>query len=201
MKRLNCLKYCSLIFYFLITFAGCNCKDNMPNDPVPIACSPDLFLKAVRWELSDGGNGHLYEVVLANGNITWEDAQKAATARGDSWHLATITSAAENNFVESLIAGKADCFNCCQTSSLVGRIASGPWLGATASTNTSKDWKWVTGEAFAFTDWGPFEPFGNGNHISYAEFGNSRQIAWNDIPSGHSLSPQSYILECSGVVK
>lgn len=201
MQCVKCLNNILFVLYFLITFVGCNCKDKKPNDPEPIVCSPDSFPKAVRWEVSNGGNGHLYEVVVANGNITWEDAQEAAAHRGDSWHLATITSAAENNFVENLIVGKSDYFNCCQTSSLVGRVASGPWLGATASTNTSKDWKWVTGEEFVFTDWGPFEPFGNGNRISYAEFGNSRLLAWNDIPSGHALSPQSYILECSGAVK
>lgn len=199
MNRLKWLFDCSFALYCLIAFLSCNHKD--PNDPEPIACSPDLFPNAVRWELNAGGNGHLYEVVLSNGNITWEDAQKAASTRGDSWHLATINSVAENNFIESLIVGKSDCFNCCQSSNLAGRIASGPWLGASASTNTSKDWKWVTGEAFAFADWGPFEPFGNGNHISYAEFGASHQIAWNDIPSGHSLSPRAYIVECTGTVK
>lgn len=201
MQRVKCLDSCVLVLCLLITFAGCDSKDKTPSDPKPMVCSPEAFPKAIQWALNDGGNGHFYEVVNANANITWEDAQKAAAVRGDSWHLVTITSAAENAFVENLIAGKSDFFNCCQTSSLAGRIASGPWLGATSTTNTSRDWKWVTGETFVFADWGPFEPFGNGNHISCAEFGNSRQLAWNDIPSGHPLSPQSYILECSGAAK
>lgn len=159
---------------------------------------PPAFPNAVEWPISDGGNGHLYEAVLANGDITWEEAQEEAIARGEGWHLATITSEDESEFVRSLFANNPDFFNCCANSSLVGRVASGPWLGATSSTNANNDWRWITGEPFGFSEWGPFEPFGNGNHISYAEFGASAQLAWNDIPSGHGLGPQSYVLERSG---
>jgi hypothetical protein len=109
----------------------------------------------------------------------------------------TITSVEESDFVKGLIAGRAEFFNCCQFPVPVGRIASGPWLGASASTQPSHDWQWVTGEPFSFTDWGPLEPFGNGDRISFAEFGTSRQLGWNDIPSGHPSSPQSYVAECA----
>ena len=50
-----------------------------------------------------------------------------------------------------------------------------------------------TGEPFTFADWGPSEPFGNGNHISYAKWGSL--VAWNDIPSVHTVIPYGYILE------
>jgi hypothetical protein len=151
----------------------------------------------IEWKIADGGNGHLYEAVLVGGDITWEDAQAAVAARGPGWHLATITSAAENAFVEALFAGDPNFFNCCLFPIPIGRISSGPWLGAFSSTNASNDWQWVTGEPFVFADWGPLEPFGNGNHISYAEFGSGRLVAWNDIPSGHPLSPRSYVAELS----
>lgn len=189
----NSNKYARILVIILI-LALTGCSDNSPE---PIECDPSLFPNAVEWNRNIGGNGHLYEVVIAGEDITWEEAQQASTDRGDSWHLATITSEGENEFVKSLIIGNADFFNCCQTSSLVGRVASGPWLGATSSTNSSNDWTWNTGEPFEYTQWGQYEPFGNGNHISYAEFGDARQIVWNDIPSGNPQSPQAYIAECS----
>jgi hypothetical protein len=146
----------------------------------------------VEWQISDGGNGHLYEAVLIGVNFAWEDAQDVATARGDNWQLATVTTEAENEFVKGLFGNKPEFFHCCSGP----QVASGPWLGATSSTNASTDWQWVTGEAFEFSQWGPAEPFGNGNRISYATFAGF--LAWNDISSDNALSPQSYILECSG---
>jgi hypothetical protein len=145
---------------------------------------------SIEWKIADGGNGHLYEAILVGGDISWEDAQAAVAARGPGWHLATLTSAAENSFVEALFAGDTSFFHCC-----IGIISSGPWVGAFSSTNASNDWHWVTGEPFIFEDWGPNEPFGNGNRISYAAWGSG--VAWNDIPSGHPLSPRSYIAEFS----
>jgi len=67
----------------------------------------------IEWTTSSGGNGHLYEAVLVGSAITWEDAQAAAVARGPSWNLATITSAAENAFVENLFSSDSSFFNCC----------------------------------------------------------------------------------------
>jgi len=152
----------------------------------------------VKWNEADGGNGHLYEAVLAGSDITWEDAQAAVQARGPDWHLATITSAAENAFVEGLFTSDSTFFNCCAFPFPLGRISSGPWLGGMSSTLASNDWTWVTGEAFTFADWGQTAPFGNGDRISFAEMGTGLEVAWNDNVSGHPLSPQSYIAEFSG---
>lgn len=66
--------------------------------------------------------------------------------------------------------------------------------------NLYEDWTWVTGEAFAFADWGQTAPFGNGDRISFAEMGTGLEVAWNDNLSGNSLSPQSYIAEFSDSV-
>jgi hypothetical protein len=182
----------SLIIVLLATLVIFpTCKEDC--EPTPCdACNSCSIPNAVEWKVSDGGNDHFYEAVLAEGDITWEKAQEAALVRGDNWHLATITSEAENEFVKSLFSGNAAFFNCC-----LSQVASGPWIGATSSSNASNDWTWITGENFDFTQWGPREPFGNGDHISYAQFGNAKQVAWNDIPSGHPNSPRSYILECT----
>jgi hypothetical protein len=154
--------------------------------------SSSLFASPIYWDPSAGGNGHTYEAVLVGSDITWEMASAATQARGSGWRLGTITSAAENAFVEGLFSANSAYFH-----DLGYFVASGPWIGAFATTYTSGDWRWVTGESFIFADWGPSEPFGNGNRISYARFGGST-IGWNDIPSGHTVSPQSYLAEYDG---
>ncbi|MFQ5644472.1 MAG: hypothetical protein ACE5FQ_12365 [Thiogranum sp.] len=154
----------------------------------------------VEWKVADGGNGHLYDAVLVGSTITWEDARAAAQARGPGWDLATITSAEENAFVEGLFTADAGFFNCCKYPFPLGRIAPGPWLGATSSTLASNDWTWVTGEAFTFADWGPTAPASNGNQLSYAEMGTARLVAWNDSYSPNPSGPISYIAEFSGTV-
>jgi len=161
------------------------------------ACESSAFPGATPWAISAGGNGHLYEVVKTNRDITWEEAQTASAATGAHWHLATVTSAAENAFIEGLFAGDATAFNCCLFPVPLGRISSGPWLGATANAGQSSGWSWLTGEPFGFADWGPLEPFGNGNHISFAEFGAAQTVGWNDISSVSGLSPRAYVKECS----
>jgi hypothetical protein len=58
-----------------------------------------LPAQRVQWHADDGGNGHAYEVVP--GQMTWFEARDEAKARGG--YLATITSAAEDRFVQKLI--------------------------------------------------------------------------------------------------
>lgn len=49
------------------------------------------------------------------------------------------------------------------------------------------------GEAFSYADWGPYEPFGNGDRVYFSQFGSSSNIGWNDVPSYYT-SP-AYIIE------
>jgi hypothetical protein len=73
----------------------------------------------VQWKVSDGGNGHWYEAVIATG--TWTDAQSAASVAGG--YLATVTSEGENNFIYSLVTNWDNYwFN-------EGNVSLGPWLG------------------------------------------------------------------------
>src|SRR6185369_4985113 len=75
-----------------------------------------------QWTPGSGGNGHFYDAILVPGGIDWFTARNAALASGGD--LATITSAAEGNFVHALIAGTpAFWIN-------VGDDTRGPWLGA-----------------------------------------------------------------------
>jgi hypothetical protein len=134
----------------------------------------------------------LYELVIQPG-ATWNDAANAAAARSGGWHLATITSSAENAFVKALLSAGPPMFETtCLTSNLVGRVCGGIWLGGLSS---AQGWRWVTGEPFTFSNWAPFEPFGNGDRVRIDEFRDlSQLIAWNDVPAGFVRST-GYLLE------
>ena len=154
----------------------------------------------IEWDVASGGNGNWYELILQPG-LTWSEANSAANALGTGWHLATVTSANENAFVESLLNPGPPTFEAsCLTSSLVGRVCEGIWLGGFSSSNSANDWQWVTGEAFSFSDWGPFEPFRNGDRLEIAEFRDrGRLIAWNDVPGSRTRST-GYIVEHEGPI-
>ena len=54
-----------------------------------------------RWEVSAGGNGHRYKAVALSNDVTWTEANRLAQMEGG--YLATIASAAENDFVFNLV--------------------------------------------------------------------------------------------------
>ena len=104
----------------------------------PVSFSSSLIDSAI-WT----ANGHRYAVQAAD-EITWDEARAAAASLSlpgpGTWHLATITSAAEQAFVESL--------------SLPGNEY---WLGGLQNPLFTdvpdQNWTWITGEAFAYTNW------------------------------------------------
>jgi len=158
---------------------------------IPGMAATVSFAEPVRWEVSDGGNGHLYEAALVPVGITWSAANAAAQAMGNGWHLATITSAEENAFVFSLVSDNPAFWNCC----LSGH-SNGPWLGGYKIGPTKYDYAWVTGEPFVYTNWGPLEPFGNGDRISFFGYNELIQSYWNDVPDSYpGLPPLGYIVE------
>ena len=144
----------------------------------------------VQWKVSDGGNGHIYEAVLTPSGISWDDANTAAAARGQGWHLATITSMAENAFVFNLIDDPAFWR---QGSSI---NSGGPWLGALNNGPNVNDFEWVTGEPFSFENWAPFEPNGSGGLPQAMHFFGFRTFIgseWNDVLSDGLWN--GYVLE------
>lgn len=91
----------------------------------------------VVWQSVAGGNGHAYELVLAD-NIGWQAARTAATARrysGQTGYLATFTTRAEQEFVVQALGG--------------GVTVNALWLGGYQSAGSSEPyagWRWITGE-------------------------------------------------------
>ena len=99
---------------------------------------------AVQWKVADGGNGHWYDAIHLEGDVTWYSFKVEAEDRGA--HLATVTTSDENQFVFTLSVAKAAWYD----------GVSGPYLGARKLPNNS--FAWVTGEEFNFTNWLPGEP-------------------------------------------
>lgn len=116
--------------------------------PATLLCLGFAFISRsasaqVEWTVASGGNGHFYQLVTTS--LNWEDARNAAASlsfNGFTGHLATLTSAAENNFLRDTFGTTG-------------------WIGLSqpaGSTEPDGGWEWVTGEAFGFTNWNPGEP-------------------------------------------
>jgi hypothetical protein len=118
----------------------------------------------IQWE----GNGHWYDCVA--GTYAWLEARAAADSLswlGQPGHLATLTSAEENAFVD-------ENFGACQNDL---------WLGGYQDPNyepvPDAGWRWVTGEAWGYTDWFPGEPNDFGGPEYYLNFVGHGPY-WND---------------------
>ena len=77
----------------------------------------------VEWKVSDGGNGHWYQLVIS-GAITWTAAKTACEQHGG--YLVTPTSINENAFVTQL-GNRVD--HPAAWVNDFGGNAGGPWLG------------------------------------------------------------------------
>ena len=125
------------------------------------------------------GNGHDYQLVIVTHN--WADARAAAQAMGPGWDLATVTSAAEAQFLVDKILPAT-----------IGERTQ-YWIGGT-DVATEGTFQWVTGEPFSFTDWWGGEPNGNtGENFIPLDF-RGGSWHWNDA----SGDVQGFIAESNG---
>jgi hypothetical protein len=128
--------------------------------------------QAVQWKVSDGGNGHWYQF-LSDPQISWSASRSASQVVGGD--LATLTSAAENQFVFGLLAGASGAWSLDQY---------GPFVGGTR--RQSPDWTWVSGEPWMYSAWGPGEPnndsggSGPEDCLALLRHPNAPQT-WNDV--------------------
>jgi hypothetical protein len=128
---------------------------------------------AVHWSAAVGGNDHWYMCVRFDNPTPWSAAQALAVSWGG--HLATITSAAENQFAYDV--------SLAQSGWTYGGQWAGPYLGARK--NASNQFEWVTGEAFVFTSWLPGEPNSGGWEPNLMFLGGAPSTTdigpyWND---------------------
>jgi hypothetical protein len=135
----------------------------------------------------NGANGHWYQTVRVPGGIVWAEARAAAEALafgGYRGHLATVTSAEENEFLAQHVLPSA-------------RNYGGLWLGGYQDT-TAPDyrepgggWRWVTGEPWNDTHWHPGEPNNAGPEHALHFTGNNH--TWNDLNGTQAID--GYIVE------
>ena len=135
-----------------------------PAEDVPPP-SPNVFY----WDPVDGGNGNYYEYVL-NSGLSWTAARSAAESRtylGIVGRLVSITSAAENGFVQSL-----------QTK--MGLNDMRAWIGLW-DPNGTNTWQWTSGETASYTNWYPGEPNNFGSERAVEIFSTG---LWNNNQDG-----------------
>ncbi|MCP4893634.1 MAG: hypothetical protein GY911_07440, partial [Actinomycetales bacterium] len=135
----------------------------------------------IQWSVSDGGNGHWYEV--RNAGLTWEEARVVAIASGGT--LASITSEAESEELRGIM------------SAFGGTTFQIGGLQTSSEDEPAGSWAWVTGEPFGFTDWNFGEPDNGGGESTeqrMAFYFADASGGWNDI-NGDGTDP--YIVEWS----
>jgi len=162
---------------------------------------------SVQWEVSEGGNGHWYEVIYVPTGITWTAAHDAAIATGG--YLATITSAQENDFIWELSSNPIYWY------AYPGGAYGGPYLGGYQDRNSSEysepagGWRWATGEPWSYTNWAANLPDNSsmpnnaGREEDYLQFfswlrPSPSNPTWNDLDATeHPI--RSYVVEYNPV--
>lgn len=138
------------------------------------------------WETGYGR----YEIV--RGVFTWDQAQTHAQARGG--HLATVINAIEWADLKTVLGAE-----------LLGKNL---WLGGTDA-GSEGNWRWITGEKWAFTNWRPGQPdndsLGNGlgtpeNYLMIwgreVPASETALARWNDVTiTGGLLARDGYVFE------
>jgi hypothetical protein len=139
----------------------------------------------VQWTTAAGGNGHWYLAMAISSGFTWLQANELAQAAGG--YLTTITSAAESDFVFSLIDSPAFFRG-------NGGNGAGPAIGGYWDNG---NWFWVTAELWDYTSWAPNQPDNPGyeTRLQYWS-GTQGQPAptWNDVNPDDS-NTGGYIIE------
>jgi hypothetical protein len=124
-----------------------------------------------------GTNGHLYDVI-ALPNSPWADARTNAQGLGAGWDLATINSAEEQAFINSLLGPPPTG----------GTVQY--WIGGfqpSGSAESAGNWQWINGEGLfwnfgtvgVYSNWGAGEPnnFGDQSHVA---LDNRYGWGWDD---------------------
>ncbi|MCY2953622.1 MAG: endo-1,4-beta-xylanase [Planctomycetota bacterium] len=175
------------------------------------ASSGNLTIIERRLPVEMPGTGHYYEPVA--GVMSWTEARDAAaggTYKGMLGHLATITSAAENEFVYGLVKDNPDMWYVDGNGT-----RSGPWLGGYQEPGQdvapNVGWKWVTGENWV--EWDP-SPWIDGNpddwkgddgvngedYLQYLNNATIQGPRWNDA-ANIAYPKRGYVVEYEPAVK
>jgi hypothetical protein len=162
---------------------------------VLIACATSITAVAVAAPVRWDANGHYYQAVSVGTSISWAAAKEAAKALGPGWHLATITSAKEDEFVKGLFANNPAFW----INSFDER--RGPWIGGYGILG-KETFQWVTGEPVWFTAWATDFPIiygGPPRQFWYMQAYGSGVVGWYVAHKFSQLEPApiAYIAELS----
>ena len=108
-----------------------------------------VFLCAVSLVFGAVGMASADYLVIENEGIEWLDARVLAQGLGPGWDLATITSAAEQSLLDSLLPPPGT----------IDRAQY--WIGGYQDPLPAAplaNWNWVTGEPWGYENWGPGQP-------------------------------------------
>jgi len=147
---------------------------------IALVCVRSAVGAKVQW----AGNMHWYEAVQTTISATGADT--AATNAGG--YVSTITTAAENAFVYSLVSGNNDFWFLDTAGN-----GQGPWLGGyqpVGSPEPAGNWRWVTTEFWSYTNWetasgepndhGSPDP-GDENFLQFFGYQTLKGPKWNDM--------------------
>jgi hypothetical protein len=126
----------------------------------------------VQWRVEDGGNGHWYVRMLDASS--WSSSREKCAQVGG--HLATITSATENDFIHGVVG------------------ANQAWIGGTQTPGSCEPgcgWYWITGEPWTYSNWSPGEP---NNDLGQDFLNLYASGAWDDF---YDPRPFQYVCEWS----
>ena len=166
-------------------------SDNVIREFTPSVIVNVRPASVVQWSTALGGNGHYYQLVMPtdpSGNYSWTQAEAAAAAMtydGSPGYLATVTSAAENDFLASQ-------FQSSLGESVQGNVPTfvpgdAAWIGLN-DVGQSANWTWVTGEPFSYSNWNVGEPNNSAGNFLYAsDLGAGAKIYKVDKTSGALL--------------
>jgi len=148
----------------------------------------------------DSAEGYYHEYVLVMyPGMGWDDATvDMNNSLGSGFHLATITSGSEQEFIADLLVGMGEY-----------------WLGG-YQPGPGEEWNWITGEAWDYANFDSDEPndfYGPGseqylgmwkkNPYSawvWNDEGNLTNIAGYIAESGHTPEPATMLLVGSGLI-
>jgi hypothetical protein len=136
----------------------------------------------VTWASGPGANGHQYELRQRPG-ISWQAAKDEAEALGAGWHLATITSEEEQDWLDENVLGPEGG---------TGEYWLGGYQVPSDEPEAATGWTWGTGEPWGYVNWGPYEPNdyweGPGSEQQLAVEGGGDAWRWNDESLGENIS-------------
>lgn len=118
-----------------------------------------------------------FEYKLNRTRRTWHEHETEAKEWGGG-HLASVTSDAEQQFLEGLCNGL-------DTKGFTGPFVGGQRIGGGGNGPGAEFWKWTDGSPWAFTAWGRGEPNNYKGREDCVQLCGEMGLRWNDIHSGH----------------